>query len=52
MTGHDRVHSGHELAPLVPDRMQIGVADAAEENFNLHIAFGRFTTVYLGGSER
>src|SRR5438132_10594305 len=30
MTGHDRVHSGHELAPLVPVRMYNGVSVSAE----------------------
>ena len=40
MAGDDRVDSGHELAPLVADGMEIGVADAAEEDFDLHVVFG------------
>src|SRR5438132_7183177 len=35
MTGNNRVIRGHELAPLVADRMQIGVTDAAEEYLDL-----------------
>src|SRR6476646_3113866 len=38
MTGHDRIISGHELAPLVADRVKIGVAYPAEKNFDLHVA--------------
>src|SRR5438132_963959 len=38
MARHDRIVRGHELAPLVADRMQIGVADPAEKNFNLNVA--------------
>src|SRR5437588_1109594 len=30
VAGNNRVIRSHELAPLVPDRMEIGVADAAE----------------------
>src|SRR5947207_2350629 len=30
MARHNRVIRGHELAPLVADRMEIGVTDAAE----------------------
>src|SRR6266702_4311382 len=52
MAGDNRVDSRHELAPLVAHQMQIGVANAAEQNFNLHIAFGWFATVDLGGSQR
>jgi hypothetical protein len=29
------------MAPLVTDLMQVGVTDAAEENVDLHVAFGR-----------
>jgi len=31
--------------PLVPDRMEIGVADAAEENFDLHVAVSWIATI-------
>jgi hypothetical protein len=32
--------------------MQIGVADAAEQDFDLHVAVSWFTTVDLGGGKR
>ena len=37
-TGIDR---GHDITPLVTNLMKIGVADAAEENLDLHVALGR-----------
>src|SRR5438093_5769792 len=40
MTWDNRVVRGHELAPLVAHRMKIGVADAAKEDFDLHVAVG------------
>src|SRR4029077_9476300 len=52
VTGNNRIDSGHELAPLVANRMQIGVADAAEEYLDLDVAFGGIATVDLGGSQR
>src|SRR5208337_5426680 len=39
MAGDARVGSGHVLAPLVADRMQIGVANPAEQDFELYIVF-------------
>jgi hypothetical protein len=48
MAGNDWVIRGHELAPLVPYRMKIGVADAAEEDLNLHIAISWITTLDFG----
>src|SRR5205823_11684735 len=44
MAGHNRVIRGHELAPLVADRMKIGVTDATEYNSNFDILGTRFTT--------
>ncbi len=44
MAWDNRVDRGHELAPLVADRMKIGVADAAEQNFDLHVVFGWIAT--------
>src|SRR5205823_7447821 len=44
VAGHNRVHSGHELAPFVAHRMQIGVADAAKENVDLHVALRRIAS--------
>ena len=41
MTGHDRVDGRHELVPLVADGMEIGVADAAEKDVDLHVVFFR-----------
>ena len=38
---HDRVDRGHDGAPLVAHLVEVGVADAAEEDFDLHVAFGR-----------
>ena len=49
---HDRVDRGHELAPLVADRMEVGVADAAEEDFDLHVAVGRIAPRDRGGGQR
>src|SRR5213595_2287220 len=37
MAGNNRVIRGHELAPLVADRMEIGVADPAKQNVDLHV---------------
>ena len=48
MTGDNRVVRGHELAPLVAHRMQIGVADAAEQDLDLHVAISWITTLDLG----
>ena len=50
MTRDDRVGRGHELAPLVTDRMEVGVADAAEEDFDLHVPLGRISAFDLGRS--
>jgi hypothetical protein len=47
-TGIDR---GHDIAPLVTDLMKIGVADAAEENLELHVAFGRIAPWNRGGGQ-
>src|SRR6266567_421953 len=52
MARYDRVIRGHELAPLVAHRMQIGVADAAKQNFDLHIAVSWIAAFDLGGSQR
>src|SRR5689334_9929263 len=38
MAGNDRIDSGHRFAPLVPHRVEIGVADAAVEDVDLHVA--------------
>ncbi len=38
VAGDDWVDGGHDAAPFVADRMEVGVADAAEEDFDLHVA--------------
>ena len=40
MARNDGVNSGHEFAPLITHRMKIGVANAAEQDFDLHVVFG------------
>ena len=35
-----RVNSRHDFVPLVTHSVKIGVADTAEEDFNLHVSFG------------
>src|SRR6266446_2582067 len=49
MAGDNRVIRGHELAPLVANRMEIGVTDAAKQDFNLHVAVSWIATVDLSG---
>src|SRR5439155_6771579 len=51
VAGDNRVIRGHELAPLVPDRMEIGVADAAEENFDLHVPVSWIAAADLSGGQ-
>ena len=41
MPRDDRVDRRHELAPLVADRVEVGMADAAEEDLDLYVVFGR-----------
>ena len=38
MAGNDWVVRRHELAPLVADRMKVGMADATKKDFDLHVA--------------
>ena len=38
VTGNDWVVRRHELAPLVADRMKVGMADATKKDFDLHVA--------------
>src|SRR6266487_3232840 len=52
VTGDNRVIRGHELAPLIADRMEIGVADAAEEDLDLHVAVSWIAALDLGGGQR
>src|SRR5208283_2229252 len=40
MARNNRVNSRIEFAPLIPDRMEVRVADAAKKDVNLHIVMG------------
>src|SRR5438309_6630243 len=51
VTGNNRIIRGHELAPLVPDRMEIGVADAAEEDLDLHVPVSWIAPVDFSGGQ-
>jgi len=48
-TGIDRRHC---FIPLVADLMQVGVANSAEENFDLNVVLGRVTTGDCGSCKR
>src|SRR5438128_8711236 len=52
VTGDNRIIGGHELAPLVADRMEIGVADPAKQDFDLHVAVSWVATLDFSGSQR
>src|SRR5207248_7970779 len=52
MAGDNRVIRGHELAPLVADRMEVGVANAAEEDLDLHVVVSWIASFDLGGGQR
>jgi hypothetical protein len=51
VAGDAGIDRGHDIAPLVTDLMKIGVADAAEENLELHVAFGRIAPWNRGGGQ-
>ena len=40
MAGNAGIDGGHEAAPLVAGLVKVGVADAAEEDFDLHVVVG------------
>src|SRR5208283_2991035 len=48
----NRVDRGRELAPLVANRMEIRVADATEQDFNLNVVFGWIAPRDHGGGQR
>jgi hypothetical protein len=52
VAGDAGVDGGHHAAPLVPDRVEIGVADPAEEDLDLHVVLGRIAPRDPGGGER
>src|SRR6266498_4004214 len=51
MTWDNRVVRGHELAPLVAHRMKIRVADATEQDFDLHVAVSWIAPRNFGGRQ-
>jgi hypothetical protein len=51
MTRDNRIDSGHELAPLVADRMQIRVADTAKQDFDFHVTVSWIAPLDFGGSQ-
>jgi len=52
MTGNAGVDRGHDTVPFVPDSMKVGMADTAEEDFNLNVAIRCFTARDGGGCQR
>ncbi len=52
VAGNAWVDGGHDAAPLVTDLVEVGVADAAEEDFDLNVVFGRIAPGDRGGGKR
>ena len=52
MAGNARVDRRHDVVPLVTDLVEIGVADTAEEDLDLHVVFGRIPALNRRGGER
>ena len=52
MAGNAGVDGGHHAAPLVAGLVEIGVADAAEENLDLDVVLGGIAPRDRGGSKR
>ncbi len=52
VAGDAGVDGGHYAAPLVPDLVEIGVTDAAEENLDLYVVFGWIAPRDRGGGKR
>ena len=52
VAGNARVDRRHHAAPLVADLVEIGVADAAEENFDLYVVLGGIAPRDRGGGKR
>ena len=50
--GHARVDRGHDVVPLVAGVVEVGVADAAEEDLDLHVAVGRVAPRDRGRGQR
>jgi hypothetical protein len=43
---------GHELAPLIPNRMQIGVTDSTEEDLDLNVMLLEIPSLNGGACKR
>ena len=52
VAGDDGVDGGHEAGKLVTDSVEIGVADTAEQDFDLHVVFGGITPCDRVGGKR
>jgi hypothetical protein len=52
VAGNAGVNGGDGTAPLVADLVEVGVADTAEEDLDLHIRLGWFAPLDRGGSKR
>src|SRR5665213_1652752 len=52
MAGDARVDGRHDAAPFVTDLMEVGVADAAEQDVDLNVVFGRIAPRDGSGSKR
>jgi hypothetical protein len=48
---NDRVGRRDRFAPLVPHRVHVGVADAAEKDLDLNVAFGEVASLDRGRCE-
>lgn len=51
MPGNAGIDSGHR-APLIADLVEVGVTDAAKENFNLNVVIAWFSAWYYSGCKR
>ena len=52
MAGNAGVDGGHDAAPLIAGLVEVGVADAAEEDLDLHVVLGGIAPLDGGGSKR
>ena len=52
VAGNAGVDGGHHAAPLIARLVKVGVADAAEENLDLHIVLGWIAPRDRGGCKR
>ena len=52
VAGNTRIDGGHEAAPLVADLVEVGMADAAEKDFDLDVGFTGIAAVDFCGGQR